>query len=56
MSVLDKIAEDMNRQYPDARLVCKECGQEQPVDWAYLASGWPKCCGFTMTLKTEETI
>lgn len=30
---------------------CRECGKSQKVDTMYcLSSGWPKCCGYTMTL------
>lgn len=30
---------------------CLECGATQKVDSAHaLANGWPKCCGYTMTI------
>jgi hypothetical protein len=30
---------------------CRSCGREQGVDAAEcLASGWPSCCGNTMTI------
>ena len=33
------------------RIWCRTCGATQRVDSAHcLASGWPKCCGCTMTI------
>lgn len=30
---------------------CRTCGRSQRVDSAHaLSSGWPKCCGYTMTI------
>jgi hypothetical protein len=41
-----------------ARLVCRDCGQVQQIttnDAAFfLAHGWPKCCGHTMSLVNME--
>lgn len=37
------------------RLVCSECKREVAITTAeiaqYLKSGWPKCCGYTMTME-----
>ena len=33
------------------RVWCRSCGRSEPVDAAEcLARGWPKCCGYTMTI------
>lgn len=35
---------------------CKTCRREQPVNSAdALKHGWPKCCGYTMTIDHPET-
>lgn len=40
------------------RLECGVCGIAQPCNWdqtvTYLRNGWPKCCGYTMSLITEN--
>lgn len=40
-----------------SRLVCSRCGaQERPSSedmGRYFRSGWPTCCGYTMTLERE---
>jgi len=34
---------------------CRTCGRSQKVDPAYsLRHGWPKCCGYTMTIDSPE--
>ena len=34
---------------------CRECGRKQKVDYAKCyAEGWPKCCGYTMTIDEPE--
>jgi Zn finger protein HypA/HybF involved in hydrogenase expression len=34
---------------------CRECGGTQKVNTARaLAYGWPKCCGYTMTIDSPE--
>jgi len=51
-----KNAHGLHRKLAEAignprRVWCKKCGREQAVDAARcLASGWPKCCGYTMTI------
>jgi len=33
---------------------CRECGRTQEVDAAIsLKNGWPKCCGYTMTIDCD---
>ncbi len=33
------------------RVWCRKCGLSQPINAAQcLRSGWPKCCGCTMTI------
>ena len=32
---------------------CRTCGQTQKVNNGF-ANGWPKCCGFTMTIDSPE--
>lgn len=35
---------------------CRHCRHEQRVDTAHaLRTGWPKCCGYTMTIDHPET-
>lgn len=34
---------------------CRQCGSSQRVDIAEaFRAGWPKCCGYTMTLDSPE--
>lgn len=34
---------------------CEKCKREQPVDASKCFDrGWPKCCGYTMTLLTKN--
>ena len=34
---------------------CRTCGQQQKVDSGLcLSSGWPRCCGYTMTMDSPE--
>jgi hypothetical protein len=34
---------------------CRSCGRSERIDGAgALARGWPKCCGFTMTIDAPE--
>lgn len=34
---------------------CRHCGKKQKVDpVASLKNGWPKCCGYTMTIDSPE--
>ncbi len=37
------------------RVWCRECGASQAVDSGRcLRSGWPKCCGYTMTIDSPH--
>lgn len=59
MSTLhDEIAAGLGQMTGD--LFCEECGQEQPVAKGtisgYLADGWPKHCGFTMSWRSTTVI
>lgn len=34
---------------------CRTCGRSQRVDSGVaLSHGWPKCCGYTMTIDSPE--
>lgn len=34
---------------------CTSCGRSMRVDTAYcLGNGWPKCCGYTMTIDSPQ--
>jgi len=33
---------------------CIECGRSQRVDTACFRTGWPTCCGYTMTIDSPE--
>jgi len=34
---------------------CTTCHRDQPIDPVQaLAEGWPKCCGYTMTIDRNE--
>lgn len=34
---------------------CTDCGRSQKVDAArHLLRGWPRCCGYTMTIHSPE--
>lgn len=53
-TVHDKIA----KSHPTLRrgqVWCRSCGSTQHVNSAEcLRSGWPKCCGYTMTIDAPE--
>ncbi len=39
----------------EGRVWCRTCGRSRKVDSAKcLAKGWPKCCGYTMTIDPPE--
>lgn len=50
--------EDMGDSHPSlkrGRVWCTECGRSQWVNSAEcLRGGWPKCCGYTMTIDSPE--
>lgn len=38
-------------QLAQGQVWCRECGKTKKVDtMKCLAFGWPKCCGYTMTI------
>lgn len=41
-------------------LKCNNCGKIRPLSQEtfvnYMVNGWPKCCGYTMTWKTEKIL
>lgn len=42
-------------QFARGKVWCKTCGREERVDSAFcLSYGWPKCCGYTMTIDSPE--
>jgi Zn finger protein HypA/HybF involved in hydrogenase expression len=49
-----KIVADAAKAHPKlarGQVWCRQCGATQRVDAAgALARGWPKCCGYTMTI------
>lgn len=55
---LSGLHEEIARSDPKlarGRVWCRSCGGTRKVDSAEcLRSGWPKCCGHTMTLDAPE--
>ena len=53
MSICDKLAQIVGTH---PMVYCRTCRRSQRADAAQsFQSGWPKCCGYTMTLdKLEE--
>jgi hypothetical protein len=53
------IYEKMAASHPSlarGRVWCRTCGNEQAVNAAHsLRNGWPKCCGYTMTIDHPST-
>lgn len=37
-------------------LRCETCRRVEPVDGTCLATGWPKCCGYTMRWWTARQV
>lgn len=54
MSLASDIAEIP--QIKRGKVWCTVCGREQSVNGvsATLQTGWPKCCGYTMTIDSPE--
>jgi hypothetical protein len=52
----NKIADEL-KQF-GGKLKCSICGKEKPLGntATYLASGWPMCCGYTMTWITKNQL
>ena len=58
MKELKELFTDLVNDVPQlkrGKVWCTICGREQEVDSAEcLATGWPKCCGYTMTVDSPE--
>ena len=52
MGIVTKIAKDAKLLH--RRVYCLECGSEKDVANG-LRDGWPKCCGYTMTIDHPST-
>ena len=53
MTIQDKIAEEAGIK--KAHVKCSQCNSEHDVDGGEcLRTGWPECCGKTMTLVTDD--
>ena len=54
MSLYDRLA-NSHPSLTRGMVWCRECGRSMRVDSAYaLGNGWPKCCGYTMTIDSPE--
>lgn len=50
MSIHERLA-NANPKLARGKVWCRHCGRMERVDAARaLAKGWPKCCGYTMTV------
>jgi len=52
------MSESIAKTHPSlarGKVWCTSCGQEQNVNAAgALKHGWPKCCGYTMTIDSPD--
>lgn len=56
-NILNELLKDVAEvpQLKRGRVWCRTCGSTLKVDAAYaLRHGWPKCCGYTMTIDSPE--
>lgn len=54
MGLHESIASDVP-QIDRGQVWCRQCGSTLRVDGAdCLRTGWPKCCGYTMTIDSPE--
>ncbi len=54
MSIYDKMAAS-HPSLTRGKVWCRSCDREQSVKAAgALQHGWPKCCGYTMTIDSPE--
>lgn len=55
---MSKLIDDLATCHPSisrGRVWCTKCGRTQKVDLAEcFRSGWPECCGYTMTIDSHE--
>lgn len=56
MSQFDKTpVPDGIPQLTRGQVWCRQCGATRRVDSSYaMRNGWPKCCGYTMTIDSPE--
>ncbi len=55
MSALHNSLAQSIPQIARGKVWCTQCGKVQRVDGARaLERGWPKCCGYTMTIDSPE--
>jgi len=55
MSLYNKITNNVP-ELQRGKVWCRTCGREQDVNPAdCLRNGWPKCCGYTMTIDHPDT-
>ena len=45
---------DLHPKLSRRQVWCKECGRTEKVDGNPLRDGWPKCCGYTMTIDAPD--
>lgn len=56
MPVDYKAMADSHESLRRGRVWCRNCRREEKVDSAEaLKNGWPKCCGYTMTIDHPGT-
>lgn len=56
MSMYDEMAKS-HPSLSRGQFWCTECGRTQKVDSGNcLAKGWPKCCGYTMTIDSPQEL
>lgn len=52
---MQKIDSSTQPKLARGRVWCTECGRTQKVDSGEgMTKGWPKCCGYTMTIDSPE--
>ena len=56
--MVETLHDRLARSHPSlerGQVWCRTCGVTQRVDSTYaLRHGWPKCCGYTMTIDSPE--
>jgi hypothetical protein len=59
MSKAELLHENLANCHPSiarGKVWCRTCGREKKVDPAEsMRTGWPKCCGYTMTIDHPDT-
>lgn len=54
MTLHDKLAKS-HPSLERGQVWCRECGNTKRVDTtSALQNGWPKCCGYTMTIDSPD--